>query len=48
MNPKRKHEYEEELKWRFHSKKFHEQVRQREKEVLEMAMQAEKQKAQSL
>lgn len=46
MNPKRKAEYEKEIKFRFHSKKFHERVRQREREVLEKAKLAEKQPGQ--
>lgn len=41
MNPKRKAEYEKELTFRFHSKKFHEHVRQMEAQVLEKAKQAE-------
>lgn len=46
MNPKRKAEYEKEVEFRFHSKKFHERVRQREREVLEKAKLAEKQPGQ--
>lgn len=38
MNPKRAHEYEEELNFRFHSKKFHERVRQAETAALEKAI----------
>lgn len=37
MNPKRAHEYEEEVKPVFHSKKFHERMRKTEDKVLEKA-----------
>lgn len=38
MNPRRAHEYEGEPKRRFHSKKFHDRVRETETRVLERAI----------